>query len=74
MATRTPTTVAHGDGISPEIMAATLRILKEAGGTPTLKRILEPAEREAALGLEITMTVNLRTYDAKPGFTLAQVQ
>ena len=26
-----PITVAHGDGIGPEIMAATLHILKEAG-------------------------------------------
>ena len=28
---KTPITVAHGDGIGPEIMAATLHILKEAG-------------------------------------------
>jgi isocitrate dehydrogenase len=31
MATNTPITVAYGDGIGPEIMAATLHILKEAG-------------------------------------------
>jgi isocitrate dehydrogenase len=31
MSTSTPITVAHGDGIGPEIMAATLHILKEAG-------------------------------------------
>ena len=31
MATRTPITVAHGDGIGPEIMAATLHILEAAG-------------------------------------------
>src|SRR6202049_2686613 len=31
MATRTPITVAHGDGIGPEIMGATLRILEAAG-------------------------------------------
>src|SRR5678815_5566859 len=31
MATPVPITVAHGDGIGPEIMAATLHILKEAG-------------------------------------------
>ncbi len=29
MATRTPITVAHGDGIGPEIMAATPHILKD---------------------------------------------
>lgn len=31
MATKTPITVAHGDGIGPEIMAATLSILEAAG-------------------------------------------
>ncbi len=31
LATPTPITVAHGDGIGPEIMAATLRILAAAG-------------------------------------------
>ncbi|HEY3332055.1 MAG TPA: NADP-dependent isocitrate dehydrogenase [Capsulimonadaceae bacterium] len=31
MAQNTPITVAHGDGIGPEIMDATLHILKEAG-------------------------------------------
>ena len=28
---KTPITVAHGDGIGPEIMGATLHILQEAG-------------------------------------------
>src|SRR4051795_11755194 len=31
MTTKVPITVAHGDGIGPEIMDATLTILKEAG-------------------------------------------
>lgn len=31
MSTNTPITVAHGDGIGPEIMDATLHIIKEAG-------------------------------------------
>ncbi|HVF58184.1 MAG TPA: NADP-dependent isocitrate dehydrogenase [Pyrinomonadaceae bacterium] len=31
MATKTPITVAHGDGIGPEIMEATLHIIQEAG-------------------------------------------
>jgi isocitrate dehydrogenase len=31
MSSKTPITVAHGDGIGPEIMAATLRILEGAG-------------------------------------------
>ncbi len=39
MATRTPITVAHGDGIGPEIMAATLHILKEAGALLDIETI-----------------------------------
>ena len=31
MSPKTPITVAHGDGIGPEIMAATLQILEAAG-------------------------------------------
>src|ERR1700733_4648777 len=39
MATPTPITVAHGDGIGPEIMAATLHILKEAGAALDIETI-----------------------------------
>ena len=35
----TPITVAHGDGIGPEIMAATLHILKEAGARIDIETI-----------------------------------
>ena len=35
----TPITVAHGDGIGPEIMAATLHILKEAGARLAIEEI-----------------------------------
>jgi isocitrate dehydrogenase len=38
-ATSTPITVAHGDGIGPEIMAATLHILKEAGARLEIETI-----------------------------------
>src|SRR6266849_1862776 len=34
-----PITVAHGDGIGPEIMAATLHILKEAGAELEIQKI-----------------------------------
>ena len=34
-----PITVAHGDGIGPEIMAATLHILKEAGANLEIETI-----------------------------------
>jgi isocitrate dehydrogenase len=36
---KTPITVAHGDGIGPEIMAATLRILEAAGAQLELEEI-----------------------------------
>jgi isocitrate dehydrogenase len=39
MAKPTPITVAHGDGIGPEIMAATLHILKEAGALLDIETI-----------------------------------
>src|SRR5215813_2241312 len=39
MATKTPITVAHGDGIGPEIMAATLQILDAAGAQLEIETI-----------------------------------
>ncbi|MDQ6706595.1 MAG: NADP-dependent isocitrate dehydrogenase [Acidobacteriota bacterium] len=39
MAHKTPITVAHGDGIGPEIMDATLRILQEAGAALEIETI-----------------------------------
>jgi isocitrate dehydrogenase len=39
MAKSVPITVAHGDGIGPEIMAATLHILKEAGAELEIETI-----------------------------------
>ncbi|MGI8991663.1 MAG: NADP-dependent isocitrate dehydrogenase [Bryobacteraceae bacterium] len=39
MAKKTPITVAHGDGIGPEIMDATLRILQEAGAALEIETI-----------------------------------
>ncbi|MCG3150940.1 MAG: Isocitrate dehydrogenase [NADP] [bacterium] len=39
MTTPTPITVAHGDGIGPEIMEATLHILKEAGALLDIETI-----------------------------------
>jgi isocitrate dehydrogenase len=39
MANSTPITVAHGDGIGPEIMEATLYILKEAGARLDIETI-----------------------------------
>ncbi len=39
MASRRAITVAHGDGIGPEIMAATLRIMQEAGAMIDIEEI-----------------------------------
>ena len=39
MAHKTPITVAHGDGIGPEIMDETLRILREAGAALEIEEI-----------------------------------
>ena len=39
MATKTPITVAHGDGIGPEIMNATLQILEAAGAALEIETI-----------------------------------
>jgi isocitrate dehydrogenase len=39
MAKKVPITVAHGDGIGPEIMGATLHILKEAGAQLDIETI-----------------------------------
>jgi len=36
---KTPITVAHGDGIGPEIMAATLQILEAAGAALEIETI-----------------------------------
>ena len=39
MSSKTPITVAHGDGIGPEIMAATLQILDAAGAAIEIETI-----------------------------------
>ncbi len=39
MASAKPITVAHGDGIGPEIMSATLQIIKEAGARLDIQTI-----------------------------------
>src|SRR5450432_2327402 len=44
MSTKIPITVAHGDGIGPEIMSATLRIL-EAAGAPLEIETIEIGEK-----------------------------
>src|SRR6185436_16479859 len=52
MPTPVPITVAHGDGIGPEIMAATLHILKEAGAALEIDTI--------EVGEKVYLNVNTR--------------
>ncbi|MGH9658321.1 MAG: NADP-dependent isocitrate dehydrogenase, partial [Bryobacteraceae bacterium] len=45
-----------------------------ARGAVTQAQVLTLLERVSAAGLEIVKTEYLRTYDGKPGYTLAQGQ
>ncbi len=59
---------------SPETFCTDSFRCRFLGEAVTLKHILALLDRVAALGLQITMTVNLPVYDGKPSFTLAQGQ
>jgi len=65
MATKVPITVAHGDGIGPEIMAATLHIIQEASNC---------SKRVEAAGLDFIKIENLCTFDGQAGYSLSQGQ
>ena len=75
MPTKTPITVAHGDGIGPEIMRATLRIVEASGAALEIETI-EIGEkvylRGNSSGIEPSSWDSL--LRAKAGFTLAQGQ
>lgn len=63
MSQKTPITVAHGDGIGPEIMAATLHVLEEAGAS-LAPEVIEIGEkvylRGIAAGIEPSAWESLR--------------
>jgi isocitrate dehydrogenase len=75
MATKTPITVAHGDGIGPEIMTATLRILEAAGAALDIETIeigekvylrgnsagIEPASWESLLRTKVFLKAPITT-------------
>ena len=63
MSNSAPITVASGNGIGPEIMEAT-----------SPKRTIALLNRVLDRGAEMVKTGNLRTFDAKPGYALAQGQ
>ena len=59
----TPITVAHGDGIGPEIMDATLQILKEAGARLDIETIEvgeKVYQRGISVGIEPSAWASLR--------------
>ena len=55
MTQKTPITVAYGDGIGPEIMSATLHILKEAGAALDIE-FIEIGEKIYNLGVPTGIT------------------
>jgi isocitrate dehydrogenase len=90
MATSTPITVAHDgigpeimaanrgvkvwpDG-SPETFCTNGFRCRFMSPAATPKQIVALLDRVTGLGLEVAMTVNLRNYDGKAGFPLAQDQ
>jgi isocitrate/isopropylmalate dehydrogenase len=72
-------TVAHGDGIGPEIMNACLHIIQSAGARIETAGI-EASAWESLLGrvsdqcVEIVKTETLRNFDGQAGYTLARGQ
>jgi isocitrate dehydrogenase len=50
------------------------RFVANPGPAATPKQVIALQERVIGLGFEVAMTENLRNYDGKPGFTLAQGQ
>jgi len=75
MATKTPITVAHGDGIGPEIMNATLQILEAAGAALEIETIeigekvylrgnsagIEPSSWESLLRTQVFLKAPITT-------------
>jgi len=59
---------------SPEAFCTDAFRCRFLGSGITPKQVIALQQRVTDLGLEIAMTENLRNYDGKPGFTLAQGQ
>jgi len=60
MAKKTPITVAHGDGIGPEIMNATLQILEAAGAALDIEAI-EIGEQDRVMETRIPSSLCVTT-------------
>jgi len=59
---------------SPETFCTDSFRCRFMGSAVTPKQVVALQDRVIGLGLEIAMTENLRNYDGKAGFTLAQGQ
>src|SRR5438270_8237342 len=66
MSSKTPITVAHGDGIGPEIMAATLQILEAAGAALAIETI--------EIGEKVYLRGNTAGIDASAWESLRRTQ
>jgi hypothetical protein len=64
---KTPITVAHGHGIGPGTMEASLHIIQES-------QISALCQKVTAAGYDIVKTETLCTFNGQQGFTLAQGQ
>ena len=66
-----PITVAYGDGIGPEIMAATLTVLEAAGARLTLETV-EIGEKVYKKGIEIHPELPMR-HPAQQGRAISDL-
>jgi isocitrate dehydrogenase len=72
MATTTPVTVARGDGIGPEIMDATLRLI-QADGTGLDIQTIEIGDKVYLSGNSADVRMeSLRNFDGQSGYSLGQ--
>jgi isocitrate dehydrogenase len=67
--------IVYPGGMSETFLTDNYRCRFEAGGaTVTHTQVAGLYEKIAAAGYDIVKTESLRTFDGKPGFTLAQGQ
>jgi isocitrate dehydrogenase len=78
MSRKTTITVAHGEGIGPEIKDSYRRrfqpVEASASEAVTHAQISTLYQKVTAAGYDIVKTETLRTFDGQQGFTLAQGQ
>ena len=71
MSQNVPITVAHGDGIGPEIMAATLQIIQAAGARLDIEEI-EVGEKVYLKGISAGIDMSLKVVEHYFGEAVAR--